>query len=273
MCSRLLADHGIAVDYFRRDYDWYFLTHAHADHETGLKSKAVRRVHCSPETARVLAVKYPQAVPVPLEYGVRHELDNGNSVVAIPCDHCFGSCMFLFSLDGAYHLYTGDFRYSDQWFDRVEPFLRHKIDSLYVDTTFANRRRIPGWDVTIAQLNARRGQVVIVDPHLNTLPLWPSLKGGVYVHPDLRRHPFYVAGGAAMAKARSRNKFVVVKESTHGLRLTASYFACMDEYEETEDRICFSTHSDAEGIEELQRRLQPRHVYDCVVPDTDSCRL
>lgn len=99
----------------------YFLTHAHADHTTGLKkSWNAGKIYCTPITAKLIIEE--QSIPkrivsvVPLNEPFWLE---GVRITALCANHCPGACMFLFQtpLDTSddskkFHsiLHTGDFR-------------------------------------------------------------------------------------------------------------------------------------------------------------------
>jgi Cft2 family RNA processing exonuclease len=112
------------VDGFRfpsKDCQHYFLTHAHADHTTGLKkSWNAGTIHCTSVTAKLIIEE--QSIPkntvsvVPLNEPFYID---GVRITAVCANHCPGACMFLFqtpmySPDGTqqFHniLHTGDFR-------------------------------------------------------------------------------------------------------------------------------------------------------------------
>lgn len=67
------------------------------------------------------------------------------NVTAIPASHCFGSIMFLFQTNTQSILYTGDFRIKENDVCKLGQLHdKHnnpvKIDVLYVDTTFIDRK-------------------------------------------------------------------------------------------------------------------------------------
>jgi DNA cross-link repair 1A protein len=116
------------VDGFRfpsSDCQHYFLTHAHADHTTGLtKSWNAGTIYCTPVTAKLITEE--QSIPkslvsvVPLNESFWLE---GVRITPICANHCPGACMLLFQIplrnpngDKTFHsiLHTGDFRCAAQ---------------------------------------------------------------------------------------------------------------------------------------------------------------
>jgi hypothetical protein len=250
---------GISVDNFALDFRFYFLTHAHTDHTEGLEVVRRRTVYASPDTCRAVEIKFPHADTRELQF--HREYDFGDfTVQLIPCDHCVGSSAFLFRFRGETHLFTGDFRYTDEWwFREMEPLeLRGAV--VYLDNTYEHVESLPTWAETVQDLKAHR---VIQDPHLNTAPLWPAL-GGVWVDPRLRSHPFY-RGSAPKKRAK-----VFITPDT-GVRVTSNWFVCQREYASTEDRVCFSTHSDATEMNQFLERLKPSRVVRCSTPTAIQC--
>lgn len=132
-----------------------FLTHYHSDHTVGLnrafdgglvycsrvtRNLLVEDMGLAPALVRVLEME----VPVVVE-GVR--------VCALPANHCPGAIMLLFEqpplapLSGPHGggpygkviLHTGDFRWQE-WMAALPALRRVRVDTLYLDTTYAQPR-------------------------------------------------------------------------------------------------------------------------------------
>jgi Cft2 family RNA processing exonuclease len=102
----------------------YFLTHAHADHTTGLnKSFSAGTIYCTPVTARLIIEE--SSIPSAKIHAVNLDESiwvEGVRITALCANHCPGACMFLFQvptedeacpLEGRKFvsiLHTGDFR-------------------------------------------------------------------------------------------------------------------------------------------------------------------
>jgi hypothetical protein len=88
------------------------------------------------------------AKPLPLDTPTMIELAPGNSirVTLIEANHCVGAVMFLIEGGGKAVIYTGDIRAEAWWVNSLvqNPVLipytlkRHKLDCIYLDTTFAS---------------------------------------------------------------------------------------------------------------------------------------
>lgn len=246
---------GISVDNFFGDYKWYFLTHVHSDHMTGLDRVAGRTVYASKESCMFIRSRFPKVRAVELECRKTYDMDDF-TVRFIPCDHVIGSVMIL--IDDQY-LFTGDFRYSRAWFDKeLAPVLAGKrLKAVYMDNTYEHIPDLPTWEDTASELNSRRGPIVISDPRLNTAPLWRLLRGGVYVERPLRRHPLFNTKIPGLARLKSRARYHVV-ENDGGIKLTANWFVCQRDYAPVEDRVCFSIHSSANEFAEFRSLIDPR---------------
>jgi DNA cross-link repair 1A protein len=141
----------------------YFLTHAHADHTTGLSRGWHRRVpsaviYCTPVTARLIVEEqgisraHVQSVPLDQAFTVE-----GVQVVPLCANHCPGACMFLFAVkqkDGGmrHTLHTGDFRFHPRM--ASYPALRKvQLHTLFLDTTYSTPKwKFPDQDDAIASM-------------------------------------------------------------------------------------------------------------------------
>ncbi|MHA1972157.1 MAG: MBL fold metallo-hydrolase [Candidatus Hodarchaeales archaeon] len=123
----------------RRSSGYFFLSHAHSDHTSGLKSITSDPdsiLVCSSETAAVVQSLYkiPKDKILILDSG--QYLDFDDFVVhAINANHCVGSLLFVIeSKEGPKEVYTGDFRLGQPILEELE--LIKGADRLWVDYTY-----------------------------------------------------------------------------------------------------------------------------------------
>ncbi|MHA2096595.1 MAG: MBL fold metallo-hydrolase [Candidatus Hodarchaeales archaeon] len=119
--------------------DYFFLSHAHSDHTSGIKSilsSPDATIVCSKETAAALKVLHRIPKEKCLLIDTNQSLDFDNFVVhAIDANHCLGSLMFVIeSSEGKKEVYTGDFRLGTPIMDELE--LLQNADHLWVDYTY-----------------------------------------------------------------------------------------------------------------------------------------
>lgn len=144
----------ICCDKFHSDASLFLLTHAHADHLTGLSNKSFfGEVLCSLETKQLLEKKDRYSKPArltltALPYNEPHKVEGYDiTVTLVPANHCLGSTMFLIESRERNVLITGDCRCEQWWCDTL---VRHpslfpyisglkKLDNIYLDSTFAYR--------------------------------------------------------------------------------------------------------------------------------------
>lgn len=118
---------------------YFFLSHAHSDHTSGLKSSLSdpdAKIVCSKETSAVIRVL--QGIPVEkcLVIKPNQSLDFDKFTVhALDANHCLGSMMFVIeSKEGLKEVYTGDFRLGSPIFDELG--LIQGANHLWVDYTY-----------------------------------------------------------------------------------------------------------------------------------------
>ncbi|MFX1505171.1 MAG: MBL fold metallo-hydrolase [Promethearchaeota archaeon] len=118
---------------------FFFLSHAHSDHTSGLRSSLSDpdvTIVCSKETAAVVGVLYGIPQEKCLEVRSNQSLDFDNFTVhAIDANHCVGSLSYIIeSKDGLKEVYTGDFRLGTPILDELS--LLEGASHLWVDYTY-----------------------------------------------------------------------------------------------------------------------------------------
>ncbi len=131
----------------------YFLTHAHADHTTGLSPAFDHgTIYCSSVTSRLLRATIgvdAKRITI-IDVGQSLHIRNAR-VTALDAGHCPGSLLFLFEdlADGTTALHTGDCRASEEVVAAVRDELHRgapgrqlplQMDVLYLDTTYCSER-------------------------------------------------------------------------------------------------------------------------------------
>ncbi|KAI8098392.1 DNA repair metallo-beta-lactamase-domain-containing protein [Gilbertella persicaria] len=127
------------------DCDGYFLTHYHSDHFGGLGPNwSHGPIYCSQVTANLVKqeLRVKPCYVHPLSMDTLLPIPNSTIQVAlIDANHCPGSVLFLFVIDGkTRHLHTGDFRATPRMC--LHPLIRQPqnppLHSVYLDTTYMN---------------------------------------------------------------------------------------------------------------------------------------
>ena len=123
----------------RNASEYFFLSHAHSDHTTGIKSILTvpdATIVCSKETSAALKVlhKIPKEKCLIIEPS--QSLDFDNFVVhALDANHCLGSLSFVIESEkGRKELYTGDFRFGKPLLEEIE--LMKDADHMWLDFTY-----------------------------------------------------------------------------------------------------------------------------------------
>ncbi|XP_062520003.1 5' exonuclease Apollo-like [Corticium candelabrum] len=144
----------IAVDFWRPraapQAKIFFLTHMHADHTMGLSSSWSHQIYCSEISARLLQMTFqlpPEIITVldigsPTLISVDFSAQQFITVTAMDANHCPGSLMFLFEGYFGKILYTGDFRYDEEFMKQETLQTLKGIDVLYLDNTYCDPRCI-----------------------------------------------------------------------------------------------------------------------------------
>lgn len=121
----------------------YFLTHAHADHYTGIRSNwNAGPIYCSEVTGslvhHLLQVKEDHIVKLPMNTEL--SLSFGIKVTLISANHCPGAVIFLFQLpNGERVIHTGDFRFDPSSMASSQHLLQFRgAQAIYLDTTYCN---------------------------------------------------------------------------------------------------------------------------------------
>eukprot|EP01129_Flabellula_baltica_P000340 TRINITY_DN10368_c0_g1_i1.p1 TRINITY_DN10368_c0_g1~~TRINITY_DN10368_c0_g1_i1.p1 ORF type:complete len:464 (+),score=130.62 TRINITY_DN10368_c0_g1_i1:55-1446(+) len=132
------------IDGFKRysspDCNSYFLTHYHSDHYGGITKNWNRGlIYCSEITANLLinimGVKAEYIVPISMHTRI---LVENTYVTFYEAHHCPGAVLILFeTVDGKYHLHTGDFRFNSD-LDDHQQICNLSLTNLYLDTTYCD---------------------------------------------------------------------------------------------------------------------------------------
>ncbi|MFX0014623.1 MAG: MBL fold metallo-hydrolase [Promethearchaeota archaeon] len=125
----------------KKSSGYFFLSHAHSDHTSGLKSclsDPDATIVCSEETAAVIKVLYEIPPEKCLTLKSSQSLDFDNFVIhALDANHCLGSLIYVIeSRDGLKEVYTGDFRFGTPILNEFD--LIQGSDHLWVDYTYGN---------------------------------------------------------------------------------------------------------------------------------------
>jgi hypothetical protein len=140
----LLETRHIRIDNFARpkQEELFFVTHAHADHMSGLDSNSQKNnmIFCSKITKDLIRMKLPFLTNFTILSPYKsHQVLPDTKVFSIDSFHCDGSYMFLFVIgkEATRILYTGDFRFHPQL--RSNKVLSSTIiDKIYFDDTFVD---------------------------------------------------------------------------------------------------------------------------------------
>ncbi|XP_074644130.1 5' exonuclease Apollo-like [Tubulanus polymorphus] len=151
---------------------FFFLSHAHGDHTSGLRSSWSNKIYCSATTAKIVRHKYDidEKYLHPLSVGESHIIRINDkpietmTVSLIDANHCPGAVMFLFDAYFGRVLYTGDFRYTEAMFGVDSPLSSSpQIDTLYLDNTYNDIKcKFPKRSV------AKREVLKLVNEHSNS---------------------------------------------------------------------------------------------------------
>jgi phosphoribosyl 1,2-cyclic phosphodiesterase len=123
---------------------YFFLSHAHSDHTSGIKSvlsSSDATIVCSRETAAALKVLHRIPKEKCLLIEPNQSLDFDDYIIhAIDANHCLGSLMFVIeSTKKGKEVYTGDFRLGKPILEEIE--LIQGADHLWVDYTYGKDPR------------------------------------------------------------------------------------------------------------------------------------
>ncbi|XP_053617240.1 uncharacterized protein Snm1 [Plodia interpunctella] len=142
---KIVAGTHFAVDAFSYgdipNVKYYFLTHFHSDHYSGLKKGFNKWLFCSQVTADLcisrLGVNSKCIHVINLNETIKVE---GVDVTAVDANHCPGAIMLVFTLpNGKTLLHCGDFR-ACPMMESYPIFWNKDIHTIYLDTTYCNPR-------------------------------------------------------------------------------------------------------------------------------------
>lgn len=141
----------------RKSSQYFFLSHAHSDHISGLKASLSDpdvMIVCSEETASAIRVLSNIQKEKCLIINPNQSLDFDHFIVhAIDANHCIGSLMFVIeSKTGLKEIYTGDFRMGASIREEKELFFQ--ADKLWLDNTYGtdSRFNFPPREEIISQI-------------------------------------------------------------------------------------------------------------------------
>ncbi len=141
----------------RKSSQYFFLSHAHSDHISGLKASLSDpdvKIVCSDETASIIRVLCNIQKEKCLIVNPNQSLDFDDFIVhAIDANHCIGSLMYIIeSKTGFKEIYTGDFRMGDSI--REERDLFSQADKIWLDNTYGtdSRFKFPPREEMISQI-------------------------------------------------------------------------------------------------------------------------
>ncbi|NHJ00630.1 MAG: hypothetical protein EAX86_00750 [Candidatus Heimdallarchaeota archaeon] len=141
----------------RKSSQYFFLSHAHSDHLSGIKyslSDPDVIIVCSDETSSVIRFLCNIPKEKCLIVNPNQSLDFDDFIVhAIDANHCVGSLMYVIeSKTGLKEIYTGDFRMGDSM--RKERDLLQGADQLWLDNTYGadSRFDFPSREEMISQI-------------------------------------------------------------------------------------------------------------------------
>lgn len=126
-------------DRWKASSGYFFLSHAHSDHTSGLKSILTdpdATLVCSQETAAIIKVIHKIPREKCLIIRPNQSLSFDKFIVhALDANHCLGSLMFIIeSVEGLKEVYTGDFRLGPPIMNELS--LIKEADHLWVDYTY-----------------------------------------------------------------------------------------------------------------------------------------
>eukprot|EP00191_Tetraselmis_sp_GSL018_P013531 CAMPEP_0177586320 /NCGR_PEP_ID=MMETSP0419_2-20121207/5006_1 /TAXON_ID=582737 /ORGANISM="Tetraselmis sp., Strain GSL018" /LENGTH=1454 /DNA_ID=CAMNT_0019076197 /DNA_START=342 /DNA_END=4706 /DNA_ORIENTATION=+ len=142
---KLIPGCGFVVDGFKHagapGIRAFFLSHAHADHYTGITDRwEAGPIYCSEVTGRLvrhlLGVEERFIAPLPI--GAPQTIQ-GVEVTLVDANHCPGAVQFLFRLpDGRRYVHCGDMRFSKAMKEDPEIRKFQGCDAVFLDTTYCN---------------------------------------------------------------------------------------------------------------------------------------
>ena len=155
-------------EYFENHDVLHVLTHAHADHYTGLQHARWSapggrgKVLCNAVTATLVEaiVGLPRDILRVIDMDQPVAVHPSVTLTLIDANHCPGACMALLEFaSGRRVLHTGDFRYSrsfqsDAQYAPLQHAVNKGLDDVFLDTTYCHPRHdvIPDRDAALEEL-------------------------------------------------------------------------------------------------------------------------
>jgi hypothetical protein len=244
MQCRILPE-GIVVDRFHKGGKYYFLSHLHTDHMSGLH-RFSGKLYVSPETRHLLergtVIPYNQWVDMPF-----------GAVAAIPAGHCTGSVMWAFHVDQTYWLFTGDW----MWYPGIRnniilQELVGKLDWILYDNTLSNVNMPPNSKASdVAAWFAKHPQGVI---HARSLGLEQLIPINV------------LQGNNFMKKVSTPSGYPVTSQPQKGqpvLRLSCAWYLHGKTQTADKHHLMYRTHATASETRRLIKWLKPKVAQPC----------
>ena len=125
----------VCADNFTKDADFYILSHFHNDHTKGLRKGWNKgKIICSLLTAKLLSYEYGFTRDQLIILKENGTMGKHMKITTINANHCPGAFMFVINTDKQKIVFTGDFRYQED-FNKYKELLSEP-DVLYVDSTY-----------------------------------------------------------------------------------------------------------------------------------------
>lgn len=166
----------------------YFLSHFHSDHYDGLKSdwNAQASIFCSDTTAKLAMTRLkvrPEAIQIlPMDEWVHLP---GIRVLLVDANHCPGSVMFLFDINGKLVLHTGDCRAGLSLLSNPvlsKALTGKKLHTLYLDNTYcAPEHTFPCQSKVISECSSFARAVVEDKTQIRLSPIKRLILVGSYI--------------------------------------------------------------------------------------------
>lgn len=279
---------GIFFDDFRHPGTHYFLSHFHQDHLYGLnRTWRKGRLFASAETRNLLhhithlkdkyVTEIKPLVPVEiLDCGINYR------ITAIPANHCIGALMFLVESKKGKALYTGDFRFDEEFYQYKELF--QGIDTVYMDTTyfqpkyrFPHQRESIETVIRIAEEFPQKKMVFgtySIGKEKIFIALNKHFGQKIFAPPEKLRHYEILGLGEVFTKNKEETRFLAYNMPALGYffqRLASGEFVIIIprgfgvDNKNSPGKVYYIPYSEHSSYDEIIRFLNfvnPAHLYD-----------